>query len=262
MNINLSTKRFSRQLALVAALFISMFFVKVNAQGPVVKNIVIVHGAFADGSGWRGVYDILVKKGYNLTIVQISYRSFSDDVAAINLALDKQDGPVILVGHSSGGTLITQTGVHPKVVALVYVSGFMPDVGESTLTWATSLPASPENGLLPPDDKGYVYYDKAKFHAGFCADLSQKDADFMYACQGSFFGAGFGTAVTEAAWKTKPSFGIVATQDKSINPDIERNMYKRAGAIITEINSSHVSFMSHPAEVAAVIITASKVSNK
>jgi pimeloyl-ACP methyl ester carboxylesterase len=262
MNINLSIKRLSRLLAILVVLFISLLPFKAKAQGAVVKNIVIVHGAFADGSGWRGVYDILVKKGYNVTIVQIAYRSFKDDLAAIDLALDKQDGPVILVGHSSGGTLITQTGVHPKVAALVYVSGFMPDIGESTLTWAKTLPAAPENGLLPPDSKGYVYYDKAKFRAGFCADLSQKDADFMFACQGSFFGEGFGTAVTEAAWKTKPSFGIVAIQDKSINPDIERNMYKRAGAIVTEINSSHVSFMSHPSEVAAVIVAASKVGSK
>ncbi len=235
-----------------------IFSGRANAQTSVVKNVVIVHGAFADGSGWRKVYDILTKKGYNVTVVQNPCSSLKDDVDATNLAIDKQDGPVILVGHSWGGTVITQAGVHPKVVALVYLSGFMPDVGENTVKWATSLPASAENGLLPPDSKGYIYYDIAKFHAGFCADLTEAEANFMAASQGSFLAASFGTPVTEAAWKTKPSFGIVAKQDKSINPDIERNMYKRAKAVITEINSSHVSYMSHPAEVAEVIIAASK----
>jgi pimeloyl-ACP methyl ester carboxylesterase len=247
-----------RLISLLAILFLFLT-VRTNAQGQFVKNVVIVHGAFADGSGWQGVYNILSKKGYNVTVVQNPCTSLKDDVDATNLALDKQDGPVILVGHSWGGTVITQAGVHSKVVALVYLSAFLPDVGESTVTWASSLPASPENGLLPPDSKGYVYYDKAKFHAGFCADLSEKEAEFMYASQGSFPGAAFGTPVTEAAWKSKPSFAIVATEDKSINPDIERNMYKRAGSVVTEIKSSHVSYISHPAEVAAVIISASKV---
>ena len=222
-----------------------------------VKNIVIVHGAFADGSGWQGVYNILAKKGYNVTVVQNPCTSLKDDVDATNLALDKQDGPVILVGHSWGGTVITQAGVHSKVVALVYVNGFQPDVGESTLTWAASLPSKPENGILPPDDKGYVYYDKAKFHAGFAADLSKDETDFMYASQGTFPGVAFSTQVTEAAWRTKPTYGVSATDDKSINPDITMNMYKRSGSIITRIKGSHVVFMSHPKEVADVIIAAS-----
>lgn len=244
---------------------ITVFIIGLIAAGKIVyaqsvapiKNIVIVHGAFADGSGWQGVFNILSKKGYNVTVVQNPCTSLKDDVDATNLALDKQDGPVILVGHSWGGTVITQAGVHPKVVALVYVSGFQPDKGENTFTLATSLPAKPENGLLPPDGKGYIYYDKAKFHAGFAGDLSQEEADFMYASQGSFLAASFSTPVTEAAWKDKPTYGIVPVDDKSINPDILRNMYKRSKSIVTEIKGSHVSFMSHPDAVAAVIISAS-----
>jgi pimeloyl-ACP methyl ester carboxylesterase len=249
-------------IAAAALLFTLCFTGFTNApQIPKVKNIVIVHGAFADASGWQGVYNILIKKGYNVTLVQNPCTSLQDDVNATNFALDKQDGPVILVGHSWGGTVITQAGVHPKVVALVYVNGFQPDVGENTGQWAGSLPAKPENGLLPPDEKGNVYYDKAKFHAGFAADLSAEEADFMYASQGFIPAAAFGTKVTEAAWKTKPTYGISANDDKSINPDITLNMYKRSGSIITKLKGSHVVFMSHPDEVAAVIIAASLQGN-
>ncbi|WP_159470409.1 alpha/beta hydrolase [Dyadobacter sp. 3J3] len=241
-----------------AILFCTLFFGKIQAQNQPVKNVVIVHGAFADGSGWRKVFDILYKKGYNVTVVQNPCSTLQADVDATNLALDKQDGSTILVGHSWAGTVITQAGVHPKVVGLVYVSGFMPDKGENTITLATSLPASPESGLMAPDAKGYSYYDKDKFHAGFAADLSKAEADFMYASQGSFIGASFGTPVTEAAWRDKPSYAVIPTEDKSINPDILRNMAKRAGSVVTEVKgSSHVSFMSHPDVVAGVIMTAS-----
>jgi len=231
---------------------------KVAAQD-VVKNIVLVHGAFADGSGWEGVFKILTAKGYNVTVVQNPLSSLEDDVAAVTLALDKQDGPTILVGHSWGGSVITQAGVHPKVVRLVYVAAFQPDEGESTIKLIMSAPPAPENGILPPDDKGMVYYDKAKFHAGFCGDLSAEKAAFMYASQGATGAKGFGTPITQAAWKTKPSWAIVPTEDKSINPDIERMMYKRSGATVTEIKgASHVVFISHPKEVAAIIEAAAK----
>lgn len=228
---------------------------KAEAQTPV-KNVVIVHGAFADGSGFKGVYNILTKKGYNVTIVQNPLTSLKDDVDATNRAIDKQDGPVILVGHSWGGTVITEAGVNPKVAGLVYIAAFAPDNGETTLKLVQSLPAAPENGILPPDDKGFVYFSKEKFHAGFAADLSKEEADFMYASQGPIAAQGFVAPITEAAWKTKPSYGIVATEDKAINPDIERNMYKRAGAKVTEIKGSHVIFISHPDAVAKVIIEA------
>jgi pimeloyl-ACP methyl ester carboxylesterase len=220
------------------------------------KNIVIVHGAFADGSGYKKLYEILTRKGYQVTVVQNPLTSLEDDVDATVRALDRQDGPTILVGHSWGGTVITEAGTHPKVAALVYIAAFQPDKGETSVQWISSLPAAPEFGILPPDEKGVVYFDKSKFHAGFAADLSKEEADFMYASQGPIFGACFATAVREAAWKTKPSYGIVATEDKAINPDIERNMYRRAGTKITEIKGSHVLFISQPAAVANVIIAA------
>jgi pimeloyl-ACP methyl ester carboxylesterase len=222
------------------------------------KNIVIVHGAFADGSGFKEVYRILTKKGFNVTIVQNPLTSLKDDVDATLRVLDKQDGPTILVGHSWAGTVITEAGVHPKVVGLVYIAAFAPDKGEITGALASSLPAAPENGILPPDEKGFVYFDKTKFHAGFAADLSQEDADFMYASQVPIAVKCFTDVVNEVAWKTKPSYGIVATEDKAINPDIERNLYKRAGAKITEIKGNHVIFISQPAAVAKVIMDAAE----
>jgi len=220
------------------------------------RNIVIVHGAFADGSGWRDVHDILKKKGYRVTVVQNPLTSLKDDVEATNRILDKQDGPVVLVGHSWAGTVITEAGMHPKVVSLLYVAAFQPDKGETTLQWITTLPAAPENGILPPDEKGFVYFDRAKFHAGFAADLNKGQADFMYASQAPIAAQCFMATVTAAAWKTKPSFAIVATEDKSIDPQIQRTMYKRAGSVVTEIKGSHVVFMSRPEAVANVIARA------
>lgn len=227
-----------------------------TTKAQAVKNVVLVHGAFADGSGWKPLYHILTKKGYNVTIVQNPLSSLEDDVAATNLALDKQDGPTILVGHSWGGSVITEAGNHPKVAGLVYVAAVQPDKGETTVQWLQTAPPAPENGVLPPDDKGIVYYDKAKYHAGFCADIPKADADFMYASQGAFHAKGFLTPLTQAAWKDKPSYGVVATEDKSIAPEIQRNMYKRSNTKITEIKGSHVVFLSQPAAVAKVIIEA------
>lgn len=228
-----------------------------------VKNIVIVHGAFADGSGWRDVHDILNKKGYNVTVVQNPLTSLEDDVKATMRVLDKQDGPVILVGHSWGGTVITEAGMHAKVVGLVYVAAFQPDKGETTLQWITTLPPAPENGILPPDSNGFVYYDKTKFHAGFAADLTKEQAAFMFDSQVPISAKGFVTEITDAAWRNKPSFAIVTIDDKSINPQIQRNMYSRAGSVITEIKGSHAIFMSKPDAVAKVIINvANKVKKK
>ena len=227
-----------------------------GAEAQSIKNIVLVHGAFADGSGWRALYDILTKKGFHVTVVQNPLSSLEDDVAATKLALDKQDGPTVLVGHSWGGVVITQAGDHPKVAALVYVAAFQPDEGESALTWFQKAQPAPENGVLPPDDKGIVYYDKNKFHGGFCADIPKAEADFMWASQGAFAAKAFGTPVTHAAWRDKPTYAIVATEDKSINPDIERSMYKRSNSKVTEIKGSHVVFMSQPEAVAKVVIAA------
>ncbi len=225
-------------------------------KNTIANNIVIVHGAFADGSGFKELYRILTKKGFNVTIVQNPLTSLKDDVDATLRALDKQNGPTVLVGHSWGGSVITEAGMHPNVVALVYVAAFQPDAGETTGQWASSLPAAPENGILSPDEKGVVYFDKSKFHAGFAADLSEEEADFMYASQVPIFVKCFTDPVKEAAWKIKPSYGIVATEDKSINPDIERNMYKRSGTKITEIKGNHVIFISQPESFAEVIIEA------
>jgi len=241
--------------------FFSLLIISVmtNAQTATnIKNIVIVHGAFADGSGWQSVYEMLTKHGYQVTIVQNPLSSLNDDVAATNRILDKQDGPVVLVGHSWGGSVISQAGVHPKVAALVYVAAFVPDVNETTFDLIKTAPPAPENGILPPDEKGFVYYDKQKFHAGFAADLPKEKADFMYASQGPIAAQSFVTPLTQAAWKTKPSFAIVASEDKSINPDIERFMYKRAGAKVTELHGSHAIYISKAKEVAEVIEGAAK----
>jgi pimeloyl-ACP methyl ester carboxylesterase len=243
-------------LATVLILSAAFGAVAQNKTTPAVKNVVLVHGAFADGSGWKALYNILTKKGYNVTVVQNPLSSLEDDVKATQIALDKQDGPAILVGHSWGGVVITEAGDHPKVAALVYVAAFQPDKGESALTWIQTAPPAPESGILSPDDKGIIYYDKAKYHAGFCADISKEEADFMYASQGTFYAKGFITNVSKAAWRDKPTYGIVATEDKSINPEIERKMYKRSNTKVTEVKGSHVVFMSQPEAVAKVIISA------
>ncbi|QNK61654.1 alpha/beta hydrolase [Pedobacter sp. PAMC26386] len=228
------------------------------SQAQSVKNVVLVHGAFADGSGFKSLYTELAAKGYHVTIVQNPLTSLEDDVNAVKVALDKQDGPAVLAGHSWGGTVITEAGNHPKVAALVYIAAFQPDKGESTVQWLQTAPPAPENGVLAPDDKGIVYYDKAKYHAGFCADISKAEADFMYASQGAFYAKGFITPITNPAWRNKPTYGLIATEDKSINPDIQRAMYKRSNTKVTEVKGSHVIFMSQPKIVASVIIKAAE----
>jgi len=222
-----------------------------------VKNVVLVHGAFADGSGWKALYQVLTGKGYQVTIVQNPLTSLEDDVAATKVVLDKQDGPAILVGHSWGGAVITEAGTHEKVAALVYVAAFQPDKGESALHWLQTAPPAPENGVLNPDEKGIVYYDRAKYHVGFCADIPADEAEFMYASQGAFYAKGFVTNITRPAWREKPTYAVVATNDKSIAPEIQRNMYKRSNTKVKEVEGSHVVFMSQPAAVAEVIVEAS-----
>lgn len=264
----MNTKFFGRKLAQVlpvfglTVLFFILFLNNLNAQTMKVKNVVLVHGAFADGSGWKAIYDILTKKGYNVAIVQNPLSSLEDDVAATNLALDKQDGPTILVGHSWGGAVITQAGVHNKVVGLVYVAAFQPDLGESAFTWFSSMPPVAENGVMPPDEQGFVYYSKEKYHEGFAADLSKQETDFMYASQGAFAAKSFATPLTQAAWKTKPSYGIVATEDKSIRPEIEEKMYLRSNTKISKIKGSHAVYISQPDAVAKIIIEAAENASK
>ncbi len=254
-------EQLNRYFMFAALIFSFLFVSAANAQTATassVKNVVLVHGAFADGSGWRNLYEVLTKKGYKVTIVQNPLTSLEDDVAATKVVLDNQDGPAILVGHSWGGAVITEAGNHPNVAGLVYVAAFQPDNGESALQWLQTAPPAPENGVLPPNDKGIVYYDQAKYHAGFCADISKEEAEFMYASQGAFYAKGFVTPITNAAWRDKPAYAIIATQDKSIDPSIQRAMYKRSKTKATEVKGSHVVFMSQPDAVANVIITASK----
>lgn len=229
-----------------------------QAQKSVVKNIVLVHGAFADGSGWKGVYDILTKKGYNVRIAQIPLTGLNEDVAATQSIIDRIDGQVILVGHSWAGNVITEAGINPKVVALVYIAAFLPDVGESAGQLVSSMPIAPENGITPPGKDGYIFYDRAKFHAGFCADLTKAESDFMEASQVPIIASAFGSPAVNIAWKTKPSFAVVTLEDKNIPFALQRQMYKRANSTITELKSSHVAYISHAAEVAAVIVSASK----
>jgi len=250
---------FTKMMGLLATVVMLLSGTVDYAQGTTpVKNIVLVHGAFADGSGWEGVYKILSSRGYNVTIVQNPLSSLEDDVNATNLALDKADGPVILVGHSWGGGVITQAGVSPKVKGLVYVAAFAPEAGETVLQLATSEPPAPESGIMPPDEKGNIYFSKEKYHAGFCADLSKEKADFMYASQGAWNAKGPTTPLTQVAWKTKPSWAVLALEDKAINPSIQRKMYTRAGAKVTEIKGSHVVFISKAKAVADVIEAAAK----
>jgi pimeloyl-ACP methyl ester carboxylesterase len=223
-----------------------------------IKNVVLVHGAFADGSGYEALYHVLTAKGFNVLVSQNPLSSLEDDVRQVNLVLDRIGGPTVLVGHSWGGAVITEAGNHPNVAALVYVAAFQPDAGESALHWIQTIAPSPENGILPPDDNGVVYNEKSKFHAGFCGDIDAKKAEFMYASQGAFYAKAFTSPITNPAWKTKPSWGCIATEDKTINPDIQRNMYGRSNTKTKEIKGSHVIFMSQPELVAEVIIEAAE----
>ena len=229
------------------------------ATGPV-RNVVLVHGAFADGSGWKPVADILRKHGYTVSIVQEPETSLADDVAATNRILDRQSGPAVLVGHSYGGAVITEAGNNAHVASLVYVAAFAPDEGEKLGPLLGSI-APAANSIAPTAD-GYLLIDQAKFPADFAADLPAAQAQFMAISQVPINGSALGTPITAPAWKTKPSYGIVATQDRMINPDLERSMYKRAGAKVTEIKGSHAVFISKANDVARVIEQAAKASGQ
>jgi pimeloyl-ACP methyl ester carboxylesterase len=221
-----------------------------------VKNIVLVHGAFADGSGWMAVAKILRHDGFTVSVAQPPETSLEADVAETNRVIDAMGGPVVLVGHSYGGIIITAAGNNTNVKSLVYVAAFAPDTGESLGSLAAGKPpAAP--GPKPSSD-GFLYLDRATFHRDFCADLPVATADFMALSQVGLSVKAAGAPASNPAWKNKPSFGIVATNDRAINPDLERSMYKRSGAAVTELAASHVVYMSKPAEVAAVIERAAK----
>jgi pimeloyl-ACP methyl ester carboxylesterase len=216
-----------------------------------VKNIVLVHGAFADGSGWEAVADILKKDGYTVSVVQHPETSYAEDVKFTKSVIDQQPGPVVLVGHSYGGSVITEAGNDPKVAALVYIAAFALDTGESCATIEKALPPA-TTGIKATAD-GYFYIDPAVFHADFAGDVPQTKADFMAISQVLISADSFAHAVTTPAWKSKPTWYMVATADRSINPDQERMMAKRAHAKTVEVNSSHVAYISHPNETAKLI---------
>jgi len=226
-----------------------------------IKNVVLVHGAFADGSGWEAVFNILKKDGYTVAVVQHPETSYAEDVKFTKAVIDRQSGPVVLVGHSYGGAVITEAGNHPKVAALVYIAAFALDTGESCATIEQGLPPA-TNGIKPIDD-GYFYIDPAVFHADFAADLPEAKAAFMAESQVLISADSFTSPVKTPAWKSKPTWYMVATSDRSINPNQERMMAKRANAKTVEVNSSHVAYMSHPKETAELIEeAANSVSGK
>ena len=220
------------------------------------KNIVLVHGANTDGSGWRGVHDILTRDGYHVSVVQQPLTGLVDDVAATNRVIDQQDGPVILVGHSYGGTIITVSGADPKVRALVYVAALQPDAGETSNQLAASMPGEVPGSDLKLTNDGFVFLDPTKLAADVAADLPPAQAEYMAHAQMPVAAAAFDAPVTVAAWHDKPSYGIVATADRALNPMLARWMYKRSGAKITEIKASHLVYISQPDAFAGVIETA------
>nr|WP_314546040.1 alpha/beta hydrolase [uncultured Massilia sp.] len=220
---------------------------------PPVKNVVLVHGAFADGSGWKDVHERLARRGFAVTVVQEPETSLDDDVQAVRRAIAMQDGPVVLVGHSYGGVVITEAGTDQKVRALVYVAASVPDVGESLADLSARIPSPSGDAMLTTPD-GYVYIAPNRFREAFAADLPPRQADFMANSQVLPSVKILTAKVKVAAWKTKPSYAIVAGADRALSPDLERFMYERAGARTTTIpRASHAVYISHPDKVAAII---------
>ena len=220
-----------------------------------VRNIVLVHGAWADGSGWKGVYDILVKDGYNVSLVQEPETSFKDDVAATQRVLALQDGPCILVGHSYGGAVITEAGTDPSVAGLVYIAAHMPDSGEKESEDGKRFPSDlAKSGAIRTTPDGFTYIDPERFHELFAADLPGDQAALMARSQVLNRADNFSATITAAAWRTKPSWMLVAGSDRTISPDLERWYAKRANSHTVEVaGASHAVYVSRPKEVAALI---------
>ena len=216
-----------------------------------IKNVVLVHGAFADGSGWQAVAKSLMANGYKVSVVQHPETSYADDQKYTKAAIDAMDGPVVLVGHSYGGSVITEAGNHPKVAALVYIAAFALDVGESCADIEQAVPQA--STAFKPDANGNWWIEPAHFVADFAADIPRADAEFMAISQVPISTDAFTHKVTAPAWKSKPTWYMVAAKDRSINPDQERMMAKRAKAKTVEVDSSHVAYMSHPKETVKMI---------
>lgn len=225
-----------------------------------VRNVVLVHGAFVDGSGWRGVYDRLTSQGYRVSIVQNPLTSLQDDVAATNRILAKQDGPAILVGHSWGGTIITEAGNHPKVAGLVYVSALVPDAGQTTADQYKGYPAATEF-VLDVGKDGYGFVRADKFQSGFAADVKDADAAFLRDSQLPINMASFETKLTNAAWRTHKSWAVIFQQDRAFGEGMLQGMARRSGAKVVAIPGSHAGFVTHPGEVADVIDEAARTTS-
>jgi len=217
------------------------------------KNIVLVHGGFVDGSGWESVYNLLKKDDYNVAIVQNPTISLAGDVAGTKLIIQEQDGPVILVGHSYGGAVITEAGTDPQVVGLVYIAAFAPDKGESVNSLIKDPPPdAPVPPILPPRD-GYLFLDKSKFRASFAGDVDVEKAEFMADSQVPWGVEALGGEISEPAWKSKPSWYLLTTEDRMIPPPAQRFMSQRAGSTVVEVTGSHAIYVSQPNAVAALI---------
>jgi pimeloyl-ACP methyl ester carboxylesterase len=218
-----------------------------------VSNVVLVHGGFVDGSGWQPVYDILTGRGYHVSVVQNPTLSLAGDVAATRQVIDAQAEPVVLVGHSYGGVVITEAGTHDQVAALAYIAAFAPDAGESVSTLiADPPPGAPVPPILPPTN-GFLLLDRKRFHASFAGDLPAGQAAFMADSQVPWGVDALGGTVSQPAWRAKPSWYLVTTEDQMIHPPAQRAMSRRAGSKVTEVAASHSVFLSQPAAVAALI---------
>jgi pimeloyl-ACP methyl ester carboxylesterase len=227
-----------------------------HAEPKAAKEIVIVHGALVGGSSWRAVYDILSKDGYHVTMVQEPLTGLAEDIEATKRVLDQQKGAVVLVGHSYAGSVITDAGADPRVKALVYVAALQPDAGEASGQLLTKF-APPNDAMraTPTPDK-YFFLPRARFRETYAADVSASDAQFLADSQQQLAEKALGAPVSVAAWRTKPSYAILTTQDHVVSPELQRWMYQRSGAKVTEVNASHAVFISQPAKVARVIETA------
>jgi pimeloyl-ACP methyl ester carboxylesterase len=216
-------------------------------------GVVLVHGGFADGSGWRDVYDLLTGDGYQVSVVQNPTLSLEGDAMATRMILDRQQGPTVLVGHSYGGAVITESGTHDRVAALVYICAFGPDTGESVNTLLQIFPADgPQPPILPPVE-GFLFLDREKFHASFAGDLSAEQAAFMADSQVPWGVDALGGAISEAAWRSKPSWYLITNEDRMIPPDAQRTMSGRLGATVVEVDASHSVYISQPGAVADLI---------
>jgi pimeloyl-ACP methyl ester carboxylesterase len=223
-----------------------------------VRNVVLVHGGFVDGSGWQGVYDLLTADGYNVSVVQNQTLSLESDVETTHNALDLQDGPAILVGHSYGGAVITEAGLHERVAGLVYITAFAPDRGESVNTLIAGFPTDgPQPPILPPQD-GFLFLDREKFAGSFAADLPAREAAFMADSQVPWGVEALGGTVSDPAWGQKPTWYLIATDDRMIPPPAQRTMAERAGATLSEAAGSHAIYVSRPDTVASLVAEAAQ----